>query len=116
MLGRLSGPLKGLLACGLARRAKDDVIELLLTAQEATDGGMITLAMRVPVRCPACAGDAAQSCAKCGSKRTIDELFSAWLAVPPGVIDGAVLKPPRCFQAWSVRCHFVCAFKAKSDP
>lgn len=29
----------------------------------------------------------------CGSKRTIDELFSAWLAVPPGVADGAVLKP-----------------------
>jgi molecular chaperone DnaJ len=93
MLRRVSGPLKGLLACGVARRAEDDVIELFLTAQEAAGGGMITIAMRVPVRCPACATDAAQSCAKCGSTRTIDELFSAWLAVPPSVVDGAILKP-----------------------
>lgn len=92
-LERLSGPLKGLLACGVARRAADDIIELFLTAQEAASGGMITIAMRVPVRCPGCAGDGGQSCAKCGSTRTVDELFSAWLAVPPGVIDGAVLKP-----------------------
>lgn len=92
-LDRLSGHLKGLLACGVARRAADDLIELFLTTQEASQGGMITIAMRVPVCCPACAGDAAPSCAKCGSTRTIDELFSAWLAVPPGVVDGAILKP-----------------------
>ena len=93
MLRRLSGHLKALLACGFARRAADDLIELFLTAQEASDGGMITIAMRVPVRCPACGGDPAHACARCGSKRTIDELFSAWLAVPPGVGDGAILRP-----------------------
>jgi curved DNA-binding protein CbpA len=93
MLRRLSGHLKALLACGIARRAEGDVIELYLTAREASDGGMITIAMRVPVRCPACAGDAAQPCAKCGSTRAIDELFSAWLAVPPGAGDGAILTP-----------------------
>lgn len=93
MLRRVSGHLKALLACGIARRAGGDIIELLLSAKEASDGGMVTIAMRVPVRCPACAADAAESCAMCGSKRTIDELFSAWLAVPPGVGDGTMLNP-----------------------
>lgn len=93
MLRRVSGHLKALLACGIARRAEADVIELFLTAKEASDGGMVTIAMYVPVRCPACAGDAAQACAKCESKGTIEELFSAWLAVPPGAGDGVVLTP-----------------------
>jgi len=93
MLRRLSGHLKALLASGFARHAADDVIELFLNAQEASEGGMITIAMRVQARCPVCAGDAAQLCDTCGSTRILDELFSAWLAVPPGVSDGAVLKP-----------------------
>jgi molecular chaperone DnaJ len=93
MLQRLSGPLNALLACGVARRAASDVIELFLDEQEALDGGMVTISMRVPVRCPACAADAAATCARCGTKRTVNELFSAWLAVPPGVADGAVLIP-----------------------
>jgi len=93
LLQRLSGPLSALLACGVARHAEEDVIELFLNAQEASEGGMITISMRVPVRCPACAADAAGSCARCGSTRTLDELFSAWLAVRPGVADGVVLTP-----------------------
>ncbi len=93
LLQRLSGPLSALLACGVARHAEEDVIELFLSAQEASEGGMITISMRVPVRCPACAADAAGSCARCGTARTVDELFSAWLAVRPGVADGAVLTP-----------------------
>jgi hypothetical protein len=96
MLSRLTGSLDALLACGLARRAEADIIELFLSAQEAAQGGMLKISMRVPVRCPACeAGEAgeAAACARCGARRTIDELFSAWLAVPPGVADGAVLAP-----------------------
>jgi hypothetical protein len=54
---------------------------------------MVTVSMRVPIRCPECAGDAAGRCSRCGTKRTVEELFSAWLAVPPGVADGAVLSP-----------------------
>ena len=93
MLRRVSGHLNALLTCGIARRAGDDVIELFLNTQEASDGGMITIAMRVAVRCPACAADATQPCPQCGSTRMVDDLFSAWLAVPPGVTHGAVLKP-----------------------
>jgi hypothetical protein len=47
----------------------------------------------VPIRCPACAAHAEASCAGCGGMRTVEELFSAWLAVRPGVADGAVLTP-----------------------
>jgi molecular chaperone DnaJ len=93
MLRRLCGPLDALLACGVVRRAEDDFIELFLNAQEVSEGGMVTISMRVPVHCPACAMDAAGSCAQCGGRRTVDELFSAWLAVRPGVADGTVLIP-----------------------
>jgi DnaJ-class molecular chaperone len=93
LLRRLSAPLNALLACGVARRAEPGVIELFLNAQEASEGGMITISMRVPIRCPACAADATAPCARCGTQRSVDELFSAWLAVPPGVADGTVLMP-----------------------
>jgi hypothetical protein len=46
---------------------------------------------RVRPACPECDGDEAAPCVRCGARRTIDELFSAWLAVPPGVADGALL-------------------------
>ena len=90
MLSRLSGPLNALLAQGAAEQAEDDVIELFLNAQEASQGGMVVISMHVWVRCPACTAGA---CARCGTSRTVEELFSAWLAVRPGVSDGAVLTP-----------------------
>jgi molecular chaperone DnaJ len=92
MLTRLSGPLNSLLACGVARRIDGSVIELFLNATEASQGGMITISMRVPVRCPQCAGRVVP-CAKCGGRGTCDELFSAWLAVPPEIADGTELLP-----------------------
>ena len=93
MLSRLSGNIKGLLACGAARRVGNDIIELFLNADEASTGGMITIPMRVPVRCEACAAPLSAPCARCGGTRIIDDLFSAWLAVPPGVQDGEILPP-----------------------
>ena len=90
---RFCGNINGLLACGFARRAGNDIIELFLNADEAATGGMIELAMRVPVRCQACVGKGLDPCARCGGKRVVDDLFSAWLAVPPGVQDGEILPP-----------------------
>ena len=78
MLSRLCGNINGLLACGMARRTGGDVIELFLNGDEASRGGMISIAMRVPVR---------------RDDMVIEELFSAWLAVPPGVLDGEILPP-----------------------
>jgi molecular chaperone DnaJ len=92
MLRRLSRSLDALLACGIARRVEPDVIELFLDAEEVSEGGMVTISMRVPIRCPECSSGVA-GCARCGASRTIDEVFSAWLAVPPGIPDGAVLTP-----------------------
>ena len=74
MLNRFCGNLKGLLACGMARHAGNDIIELFLNEDEATTGGMINIAMRVQTR-------------------KGEELFAAWLAVPPGVNDGEILPP-----------------------
>lgn len=93
MLSRLSGPLNALFACGVARRAEDDVIELLLGAKDAEQGGVATIAMRVAAHCSECAGDTSVECGRCGSQRTTEELFSAWLSVPPGVEDGTILLP-----------------------
>ena len=97
MLRRLSGPLTALLAGGIARRLDGDVIELLVNEQEASEGGMVYISMRVPVRCPACVGDTSVSCARCGTTGITDETFSAWLAIRPGVADGAVLRPSALF-------------------
>jgi hypothetical protein len=92
MLTRLSGPLNVLLTCGVARHAEDDVIELFLSARETAQGGMVRISMRVPVSCPAC-GARAVSCSQCEGQGTVEELFSAWLAVPPEVSDGTILLP-----------------------
>lgn len=92
MLSRLSGPLMSLLACGVARRVDDGAIELFLNAAEAKQGGMITISMRVAVRCRKCPS-APGNCPHCGGRGFTDELFSAWLAVPPDVIEGSVLLP-----------------------
>jgi curved DNA-binding protein CbpA len=78
MLQRLSGPLNSLVACGVARRIDAALIELVVDGEEAAQGGMVTISMRVPV---------------VGAGGETEELFSAWLAVPPGVDDGAILEP-----------------------
>jgi molecular chaperone DnaJ len=92
MLSRVTGSLNALLACGTARRVSSDVIELFLNAREAEQGGMITISMRVPVHCRKCNGSAA-SCPECGGRGTVEQVFAAWLAVPPGVTDGTMLAP-----------------------
>lgn len=93
MLDRLSGNIKGLLVCGIARHAGNGIIELFLNAEEAATGGMVTIAMRVAVRCPACAANPHAPCERCAGTRAVEDLFSAWLAVPAGVMDGEILPP-----------------------
>jgi molecular chaperone DnaJ len=89
-LARLSGPLNALLACGVAEWVDESALDLFLNAQEMAQGGMATIAMRVPVRCSRCAGAA---CARCGGAGATEELFTAWLSVPPRVAEGTVLAP-----------------------
>jgi len=88
LIRRLSSHLDALLARGVARRI-DGVIELDVEPEEVAEGGMITIPMSVAVRCPDCAN----GCERCGGSSRIVELFSAWLALPPEVADGALLRP-----------------------
>jgi len=90
MIRNLSAPLNALIARRVARRAEDGVIELDIDDETAAEGGMITISMRVMVRCLAFTDG---PCHHCDSKREIDDLFAAWLAVPPGVGAGELLRP-----------------------
>jgi hypothetical protein len=93
LLQRISGPLNALRACGIARYAEANVIELLLDAREIENGGMVSISMPVFVRCPACTDEALVACLHCRGAGTVEDLFNAWLAVPPGVAAGTLLLP-----------------------
>jgi hypothetical protein len=94
MISRLCGPLRSLLACGAVHLDEPGFITLVLRDAEAVQGGMVTISMPVELWCPACATQKSSAgCPRCGGQRTIDELYSAWLAIPPGVAAGDVLVP-----------------------
>jgi molecular chaperone DnaJ len=94
MLSRICGPLASLLPSGAARLEEPGFITLVLRDDEAAQGGMATISMQVDLWCPDCAAQGrAAGCELCGGKRTVRELFSAWLTVPPGVTSGEVLVP-----------------------
>ena len=93
MLSRLSKPLHVLEMSGAVRYDRPGFITLLLRPEEAAQGGMVQIAMRVDVRCRACGGVPNAACVRCLGRRAVQELFSAWLAVPPGVAEGEVLIP-----------------------
>ena len=81
LIRRISSPIDVLLARKIARCTDDGVIELYLEPDEIAEGGMATIAMRVAVRSPD------------DPTRTLEELFSAWLAIRPGVADGTIVSP-----------------------
>jgi molecular chaperone DnaJ len=98
MLSRLCGNINSLLARGAARY--DDleppgVITLVFREAEAAQGGMAMIALRAHLWCPDCAAKGRPSigCARCRGTRAIEELYSAWLAIPPGVAEGELLAP-----------------------
>ena len=98
MLSRLCGNLNSLLARGAAEYADGDesgVITLVLRRAEAAQGGMATISMRVELWCPQCAAQHRPStgCPRCGGSRTVEDLYSAWLAIPPGVTAGEFVTP-----------------------
>ena len=84
MLSRVCGSLQQLLMRRVADYAPDhdDVIDLFVNADEAATGGMVRISMRVEV--------------KDASGKLGEDVFSAWLAVRPGVADGTILTP----SAW----------------
>jgi molecular chaperone DnaJ len=94
MLSRLTGNLTTLLARGAVHLDETGFITLVLRETEAAQGGMVQVTLRVDQWCPACSGkQPSEPCGRCDGKRKVQELFSAWLAVPPGVNDGEELIP-----------------------
>jgi hypothetical protein len=107
LLTRISGPLNSLLLRGVAREAEGDKIDLFIDAEEAAAGGMVTIAMRVPVRCTWCGGgEPAVACERCAGTGAHDDLFSAWLAIRPGVADGTILTPSAWLPGMVRRVYF----------
>lgn len=74
LLTRVSGPLAVLLGRGTLRQLGDARYELVLDADEAHTGGMVTIAMDV-------------------ATTDGEQRFSAWLAVPPDFAEGTVVRP-----------------------
>ena len=94
MISRLCKPLALLLTVGAARYDDDGFITLALRDSEAAQGGMVTIPMRVDVWCPDCAGGRRNlPCPRCAGRRIVEEVYSAWLAFPPGVAAGEVFTP-----------------------
>jgi curved DNA-binding protein CbpA len=94
MLKRHTGNLVSLLARGAAHLDEPGYITLILGPSEAASGGMAMVALPVEIHCPACANTkAAAPCKRCRGTRIAEELFSAWLAIPPGVTPGQTLAP-----------------------
>ncbi len=95
ILSRFCRNLTTLLASGAAEYDDDGAVTLTLRHDEAAQGGMICIPMTVDLWCPACApqGRPPAGCTRCNGTRTVPELFSAWLAVPPGVTPGTTLTP-----------------------
>jgi molecular chaperone DnaJ len=115
-LRRLSGPLNSLIACGVVSQVDEDTIEIFPNAEEAAAGGMITISLRVQVRCPACAGNPRLPCNSCSNTRAVDELFSAWLALPPGVTAGTVLIPSAMLPGMLRPISFRVRLRPKRSP
>lgn len=84
-LRRISGHINTLQATGVARLVEDGLVEVSLTDDEAARGGIVSVSLPVPVRCA--------PCADCGGTGARDVLFSAWLTLPAGAVDGLVVEP-----------------------
>jgi molecular chaperone DnaJ len=90
MLSRLTGHLNKLLGRYAVHLDEPGFVTLLLNPREAAQGGMAMISMQVDLWCPNCAG---RGCTRCGGRGKVEELYSAWLAIRPGVADGDELKP-----------------------
>jgi hypothetical protein len=95
------------LARGVARRIEPNVFELYLDSVESAEGGHAMISMYVDLRCLVCAQrEPSPRCARCAGTRKLKELFSAWLAVPPGVADGTILTPSVDLPGMTARATF----------
>jgi molecular chaperone DnaJ len=92
VIARLAGPLRTLVARGVAQQRPDGVIELALIPEEVRAGGHAALGIPLRVPCPTCGGCAERDrvwCARCEFEGAIVDEVTVALAIPAGVGDGA---------------------------
>lgn len=92
LIARLAAPLTVLVRRGVARERPDGVVELLLTREEARQGGHAALGVALRVSCPTCGGCATRDrvwCVRCEFEGHVTAEVTALLAIPAGVRDGA---------------------------
>ncbi|HVU50274.1 MAG TPA: hypothetical protein VHL80_06290, partial [Polyangia bacterium] len=91
LIPRLAAPLRTLVERGVARERADGVVELLLTRDEARDGGHAAVGVRMRLPCPTCGGCAARDrvwCVRCEFEGHVEDDVTALLAIPAGARDG----------------------------
>jgi molecular chaperone DnaJ len=94
LLPRLSGPIERLTESGAAQLAADGVLELHLSAAEATRGGTALVELPLPIVCPTCGGVARPGgvwCRRCEHAGRVTETVAVVVAIPPAARDGLVL-------------------------
>jgi molecular chaperone DnaJ len=90
-IDRLSGALTELLERGVARKAHDGVVELLVAPGEAQAGGLAAIDAKVAIPCPTCSGLAERHvlwCRRCEYAGTVTDEVTFCLDIPPGARDG----------------------------
>jgi len=93
LLSRVSGPLETLVASGVAAVDRDGVLELRLSAAEATSGGTAVVTMSLQVPCPTCGGIARRGgvwCRRCEYAGEITAPVKVRVQIPPAVRHGAI--------------------------
>ena len=68
--------------------------EILLTANEAREGGILPLDVPVTAACPSCEGTGGFvfDCERCAGEGTIERRLPVPLRIPPGVPEGTVFQ------------------------
>jgi DnaJ-class molecular chaperone len=97
LLARFAGALDELVAGGVVRRLGDELVELVLTADEARRGGSTALVVPVRLPCPTCGGCAQPGsiwCVRCEFAGTVREEVTVRLDIPAAVHDGATFTVP----------------------
>ena len=94
LVARLSGPLEGLVAAGVASLGADGVLELRLTRAEAARGGTAVVEMALAILCPTCGGVATPRgvwCRRCEHAGRVTETVPVEVRFPAAAVDGLVV-------------------------
>jgi len=97
LLPRLCGSLSELVARGAALVHPNGMIDLQLTCDELAMGGLMAVAIKLPVTCGVCGGLSARhgfDCELCGFDGSVIEAVTVWVLLPAQGRHGHVVAVP----------------------